>query len=736
MAIQENLDTEQTDTLMVDLTPSPTLVSRVAKLILGVTLLSLALFPFFVSGDLLLLVMLSSGTFCLLYLGVWILAQRGKPRIAAWLFIFGTWSGQMAGILATGKLSEQASVSVVNVILATGFMLGRRPAIGVSLFCISTMGIGAWLVNTGIIPSSGYASSEAVDGVSLLCVLMGSVGVTYIGIEFMLDAVQRAHVSAKRVGEAMIALEEARVIDTQRANRAERLGLMARNMVGLVEADALTQEVSIGLRDTIDAWIVLIIGRGGRLHAAAGLGEEEPPLEVLTDTWEHLVEQGGCKAVDDDTLEQLSKDLNIEKPTTGVASRGPHTPIMVVVLTKNEKMALQEVVWPIQIASSLLDAAMIRHESERRLIQAQKMDALNRLSSGIAHDFNNLLTTILGGAELIQHNDDVPDVVHGHLRRVQEAGERAASLTAKLMTFTRGAPQERRIMEVGALITDLSLVLRRTVEESIQLEYHIPEEPLWIDADAIAIEQVIFHLVANAREAVGGSGRVDIGFEHRAPGGREKQKAQAVIWVQDNGEGMDLSTRARVFEPFFTTRKGKGATGLGLSVVYGVAQALGGDVFVDSTRGTGTCVEVHLPAALEPVELPVADTPIAKPIAGERVLVVEDDPDVRETVCEMLRLGGYVAEQAGSGEDALAVLSSGAEYQLVLSDVIMPSMSGFELARELRERELMTPIALISGYAPTDRSTGDEQVELPRITKPFSLRELLSFVGRAIVHPE
>ena len=159
-------------------------------------------------------------------------------------------------------------------------------------------------------------------------------------------------------------------------------------------------------------------------------------------------------------------------------------------------------------------------------------------------------------------------------------------------------------------------------------------------------------------------------------------------------------------------------------------------MFVDSTRGTGTCVEVHLPAALEPVEAPVADTPIVKPSEGARVLVVEDDPDVRDTVCEMLRLGGYVAEQVGSGEDALAALSGGADYQLVLSDVIMPSMSGFELARELRERELMTPIALISGYASTDRSTGDEEIELPRITKPFSLRELLSFVGRAIGQPE
>ena len=201
-----------------------------------------------------------------------------------------------------------------------------------------------------------------------------------------------------------------------------------------------------------------------------------------------------------------------------------------------------------------------------------------------------------------------------------------------------------------------------------------------------------------------------------------------MLWVQDNGEGMDLDTRTRVFEPFFTTRKGKGSTGLGLSIVYGVAQALGGDVFIDSVRGTGTCVEVHLPTLLAPSEPTNAPPPLKTPVAGTPVLVVEDDPDVRDTVCEMLRLGGYIPDAVPSGEAALERLAEKSDYCLVLSDVVMPTMSGFDLAREMRESGREVPIALISGYAKGDQTSNLDRTPLPRITKPFSLSELLNFV--------
>ena len=174
-----------------------------------------------------------------------------------------------------------------------------------------------------------------------------------------------------------------------------------------------------------------------------------------------------------------------------------------------------EAQWPIQVAANLLDSAMIRHESERRMLQVQKMDALNRLSSGIAHDFNNLLTTILGGAELLKHKSDPEDPIQGHLNRIREAGERAASLTVKLMTFTRGAPRALQAVQLGDLVTDLYPILRRSLEENIHLELHSVADSAWVDADPIELERIILNLVANAKDALGESGRIDIGMEVR-----------------------------------------------------------------------------------------------------------------------------------------------------------------------------------------------------------------------------
>ena len=389
-------------------------------------------------------------------------------------------------------------------------------------------------------------------------------------------------------------------------------------------------------------------------------------------------------------------------------------------------MAPEDAEWPIQVAANLLDSAMLRFESDRQMVQAQKMEALNRLSAGIAHDFNNLLTTILGGAELLEHKAKKEDPIQGHLRRIRDAGERAASLTSKLMTFTRGAPKAREYVELTTLMTDLMPVLRRTLEESIQIEHSFDNEAIWVDADPIDVERVILNLVANARDAIGETGRIDVGIERRLGAGGSPD-GMVVLWVQDDGEGMDIDTRRRVFEPFFTTRKGKGATGLGLSLVYGVAQALGGDVFVDSEKGAGTCIEVHLPTIPTPQERPAEASSVKTEVSGARILVVEDDPDVRDTVSEMLCLGGFTAKSVSSGEAALAALSDEGSYRLVISDVIMPSMSGFDLARAMAEGTYDTPIVLISGYARGDGSIEEEQ-SIPRITKPFSMAELLAFV--------
>jgi signal transduction histidine kinase len=709
----------------VERTTSPILVARVAKLILATTLLSALLFPIVLEPAELFSYLPGTAAFASIYAVVWLLASRGWPLLAAWIFLTFTYAGQIGVILATGAVTEQMLVSFVNLILATGFILGRRVALVVSAVCSISVIVIWSLFMMGAMPEAVIVPTDSARLVTITCTLLATAGLTYFGVEFLTLAVERAEVHANQAEVALAALEQQQDVEHRRTIRAERLGIMARNLVGQRDPGSLTTEVAVGLRDALDAQIVLILGRSGRILATAGLGEADPPDEVLHAHADRLVEQGAFQVLGERHRRGLAEGLGIDEPELVMAARGPHTAVTVLVLGQGSWLEPIEAQWPIQVAANLLDSAMIRHESERRMLQVQKMDALNRLSSGIAHDFNNLLTTILGGAELLEHKADPTDPIQSHLKRIREAGERAASLTVKLMTFTRGAPRAREFVEMGALVSDLYPVLRRTLEESIQIELHPVTDATWVDADPIEIERIILNLVANARDAMGSTGRVDIGVDLRptVDGG-----PTTVLWVQDNGEGMDLDTRTRVFEPFFTTRKGKGATGLGLSIVYGVAQALGGDVFIDSTRGTGTCVEVHLPALLEP-PTPSASTPQVKATAaGAPVLVVEDDPDVRDTVCEMLRLGGYLPDAVASAEAALERLEGRPDYCLVLSDVIMPTMSGFDLANAMGEHGYDAPIALISGYAKGDNSSSEDIAPLPRITKPFSLNELLSFV--------
>jgi|GEM_PF-3531629 len=706
--------------------PSPDFVVQVAVLILATTVLAAVLFVFVVPTSELVIYLPGPALFSLIYAAVWRLARRGRPRLASWLFIIATYLSQVGVVLATGTVTEQMLISFVNLILASGFLLGRRTALGISaVSCISVL-VSSWLLRSGVMPPPLYEPTSTANLIMTSCTLLGTAGLTYFGVEFLTLSIERAEIHATQAELALAEVERRQAAEQKRMDRSDRLGIMARNLVSHREPAALAAEVAVGLRDILDASIVLIIGRGGRMLATAGLGDSDPPAEVLSTQAARLVSQGTFQVLVTHHRETLARELSTPVPDVLVAARGPHTPVTVLVLCDEDWLGPTEAQWPIQVAANLLDSAMIRHDSERRLLQVQKMDALNRLSSGIAHDFNNLLTTILGGAELLEHKADENDPIQAHLKRIREAGERAASLTVKLMTFTRGAPRVRKNVRLAELITDLYPILRRSLEESIHLELHPIADDAWVDADPIEIERIILNLMANAKDAIGESGRIDIGVEARPP--MDSGTPMIVLWVQDNGEGMDIDTRTRVFEPFFTTRKGKGSTGLGLSIIYGVAQALGGDVFIDSTPGTGTCVEVHLPTLLSVPDQPPPISPVKSMVMGAPILVVEDDPDVRDTVCEMLSLGGYTTDSVASGEAALALLTKEIDYCLVLSDVVMPTMSGFELAEKMNEQGHAAPIALISGYAKGGSTPADETSAIPRITKPFSLSELLAFV--------
>jgi len=708
---------------------SAAFVVKLSKLVLATTVLAQLVTPFLMPPGLAVLGFVATGSFALVYVTSWLLALRGRVNLAAWIFIGGTLFGQVCALTLNSNLSEQALVSVVNLIFAAGFMLGRRAALAVSAVCLLLMGMFAASLNMGWLPEPMMALTNPMRLMAISSTLIATAGLTYFGIQYMVETIEGSQRSEARAVEAILALQETRGADERRAERAERIGMLARNLVGLKEPSAITQEVVIGLRSALGADIVMAVGRAGRIIADAGLGDTKRIDPGVEADWDEMASPGSTRPVTSEHLKYLTRGLQRDDLQSGIVSRAQHAPILLLVASATEWTVLRDANWTVQVATNLLDAALLRHDSERRMVQAQKMDALHRLSAGIAHDFNNLLTTILGGSELVEYRAAPDDPIHGHLRRIRDAGERAAALTAKLMSFTRTAPRAPTVMDVGALVHDLLPVIRRTVEESIHLGHHIDEgTTLWVDGDPLDLERIILNLIANGRDAVGQSGQIDIGVELRSS---DEDEATVVLWVQDDGEGMSVDVRTRMFEPFFTTRKGQGATGLGMSVVYGVVQGMGGSVFVDSRPEKGTCIEIHLPlaeASPHPRSISaVSSVQMPENGHGVRVLVVEDSPDVRDTLSEMLQIGGYTVEAAVTGKEALERLAHQPAIDLVLSDVVMPKMGGFELAERMDEMAIDIPIALVSGYAapPNPEATGRL---IPRITKPFSLAELIGFV--------
>jgi PAS domain S-box-containing protein len=383
-----------------------------------------------------------------------------------------------------------------------------------------------------------------------------------------------------------------------------------------------------------------------------------------------------------------------------------------------------------------------RLESELR--QAQKMEALGRLAGGVAHDFNNLLTVILSYCSILAKG--LPrDSRNAHdVEQIDRAAQRAAELTRQLLAFSRRQVLEPKPLELGTTVGAMESMIRRLIGEDVELRIITPVDRDAVMVDAGQVEQVVMNLVVNARDAISGrsggvitleTAQLVLGERSAAlglPAGRYNTLA-----ITDTGTGVDEQTKAHLFEPFFTTKeRGKG-TGLGLSTVMGIVQQSGGHITVDSVLGRGTTFRVYLPAiAKGPAPVPVAAPRPSAPVAGnKRILVVEDEVDVRELIVSVLRGAGYEVIDAGDGEHALEVADAfPSELHLMLTDVIMPKLSGRQLAARFLETRPRMRVLYMSGY--TDDKLGhhgvlDPDVEL--IQKPLTPEILLQRVRAMLV---
>jgi PAS domain S-box-containing protein len=363
---------------------------------------------------------------------------------------------------------------------------------------------------------------------------------------------------------------------------------------------------------------------------------------------------------------------------------------------------------PDRMAGSLTDLTD-RKRLEEQLQQAQKMEAVGRLAGGVAHDFNNLLTAILGYCELLLDKLDPHDPIRHDVEEINKAGERAASVTGQLLAFSRRQIMQPKVLNFNDVVRSMDKMLQRLIGEDVELETRTQAGIPNVKIDPGQLGQVLVNLAVNARDAMPDGGRLIIetsvatadDLSPAAESGCDITLPAVLLSVSDTGIGMDEATRGRIFEPFFTTKaKGKG-TGLGLSTTYGIVRQSGGQILVESSPGNGTAFRLFFPAVPESAG-PVEVTPVfEKPPACEgTILVVEDEEAVRRLVRETLERAGYRVLVAADGEEGLDVAGRfPGEIPLVLTDVVMPRMGGFELVDRLESMRPGIRVVLMSGYS-------------------------------------
>ena len=375
----------------------------------------------------------------------------------------------------------------------------------------------------------------------------------------------------------------------------------------------------------------------------------------------------------------------VEEVTARVELGLPVTPIELEAYTRRTQAALED--------------------SEHRLRQSQKLEAVGRLAGGVAHDFNNLLTVILASAEFLRSDGAVNERGLADLHEIEGAAQRASDLTRRLLAFSRQQVLDPRVLEPAAVVRGLQSMLARIVGENIEQRYRLEEGAGSIRADWSQIEQVLLNLVVNARDAMPKGGMmsvevspVELDEQYAHLHGDIAPGAYVVITVSDTGHGMDRATQMRAFEPFFTTKPTGVGTGLGLSTVYGIARQSGGTVSLYSEPGIGTTVKVYLPRVSEaPVARPSGPVPLRG--GKERILVLEDDDAVRNAVLRILTRLGYEATGTGSAAEALVRLATvGREPELLVTDVVMPEMDGRQFAARATALVPGMKVLYFSGY--------------------------------------
>ncbi|HEX3841306.1 MAG TPA: ATP-binding protein [Acidimicrobiales bacterium] len=395
----------------------------------------------------------------------------------------------------------------------------------------------------------------------------------------------------------------------------------------------------------------------------------------------------------------------------------------------------------LKVSNVDLDAALAHQaKAEQSLRQAQRMEAVGQLAGGIAHDFNNLLQVIISYAGFLADSIDPETDIHRDVGEVQKAAERAAELTRQLLMFSRQNVTTPDSIDVNRAVLDAARLLRHTLGEDVNLHCDVAQYPCYVRVGAGEIEQMLMNLAINSGDAMKHGGELSINVDTVAV---EASEAEAVglapgryvrIGVEDNGEGMTPEVAAKAFEPFFTTKETGRGTGLGLSMVYGIANRWGGNVSVSTEVGVGTTFTLLFPVSTDAPEPSVVTPPASQPEGGRQtVLLVEDEEGVRRSTTRILQAAAYRVLQAENGAEASRVFDS-ESVDILVTDLVMPGgISGKALADRLRARTPDLPVVFMSGYS--EETIAEKGVVPPStaiVKKPFLPAELLEAMAQAV----
>jgi PAS domain S-box-containing protein len=386
-----------------------------------------------------------------------------------------------------------------------------------------------------------------------------------------------------------------------------------------------------------------------------------------------------------------------------------------------------------------MEAEREKRELQERLQHAQRLESIGALAGGVAHDFNNLLAIILNYVSFVREDLPEESQARSDVDEIGRAAERGARLTEQLLAFGQRKIGDTEVLDVGEVIGGMHTMLERPLGRHIELRYE-PRPELWpIEADRTDVEQIVLNLVVNARDALSDGGSIDVvaeNIEVTAAAAVELDVAQGRylrVSVLDDGCGMDADTLAHVCEPFFTTKPPGEGSGLGLATVYGIARQSGGAVSISSELGAGTRVDVYLPVSTSGAPAAARERRrVSDRVGVGRILLVEDEPAVRDVVQRILVRAGHEATVASSAEQALGLLADDSDFDLLVTDVIMPGMWGDELAERARELLPHLPVLFMSGYSERFLHRGRATAPGPVLTKPFRDEVLLRQVAELV----